>query len=117
VVVAYVRAKTYRTRGGPDDDHTRGRDGRERVVQPRLYAGEHRGVVTYYQLVECRRVNGQPRQRVIAHLGRYSSVNDALAYMARDIRDLKQRNFSAKAIAQAERKLEHLRRLRRQGVA
>jgi hypothetical protein len=33
---------------------------------------------TYYQLVECRRVNKKPRQQVLMHLGKHSSVEDAM---------------------------------------
>ena len=76
-----------------------------------------RGIVTYYQLVESRRVNGQPRQRLIAHLGFYPSVNAALRGLPREIRNLKARNGSAKAIAKLQSRLEHLRRLRSQGIA
>jgi hypothetical protein len=32
----------------------------------------------YYQLVESRRVDGKPRQKVLVHLGRHPSVDDAL---------------------------------------
>ncbi len=32
----------------------------------------------YYQLVESRRVDGQPRQKVLIHLGSYPTVEDAL---------------------------------------
>jgi hypothetical protein len=115
--LAYVRSKTYLTRGGDDDEHKPGRDGRWRVSHPGKFKGEYRGKVKYYQLVESRRVNGQPRQRLIAHLGPYPSVDIALRVLPREIRVLKRGNYSAKAIAQAEGKLTHLRRLRRQGIA
>ncbi|MDP8952498.1 MAG: hypothetical protein M3N18_09710 [Actinomycetota bacterium] len=36
------------------------------------------GGQSYYQLVESRRVDGQPRQKVLIHLGRYPAVEDAL---------------------------------------
>ncbi len=32
----------------------------------------------YYQLVESRRVDGQPRQKVLIHLGSYPTVEEAL---------------------------------------
>lgn len=32
----------------------------------------------YYQLIESRRVNGRPRQRVLLHLGEYATVAEAL---------------------------------------
>jgi hypothetical protein len=115
--VAYVRAKTFKTRGGADDPHTLGRDGRLRMDHPQRYADEYRGVQRYYQLVESRRVNGQPKQRLIAHLGFYPSVDSALRYLPREIQDLRRRGCSANAIAKLQRRLEHLRRLRRQGIA
>jgi hypothetical protein len=115
--VAYVRAKTYLTRGGPRDAHTVGRDGRERVVRPGRFKGEARGIVTYYQLVESRRVNGQPRQRLIAHLGRYPSVDAAIRGLPGEIQDLNRRNCSELAIVKLQLKLDYLRWLRSQGVA
>jgi hypothetical protein len=36
------------------------------------------GPYEYYQLVESRLVDGKPRQRVLLHLGRYTSVEAAL---------------------------------------
>ena len=36
------------------------------------------GDYEYYQLVENRWIDGKPRQRVLLHLGRYSSVEGAL---------------------------------------
>jgi hypothetical protein len=36
------------------------------------------GPYEYYQLVESRWTNGQPRQRVLVHLGRYSTAEAAL---------------------------------------
>ncbi len=35
----------------------------------------------YFQLVTCRRVDGRPRQRVLAHLGQCPSVEAALAQL------------------------------------
>ena len=32
----------------------------------------------YHQLVESRRVGGQPRQKVLVHLGKHQTVDDAL---------------------------------------
>jgi hypothetical protein len=40
---------------------------------------------TYYYLVESYRENGRVRQRTIAYLGRYSSVEDALTRLPKDI--------------------------------
>jgi hypothetical protein len=48
---------------------------------------------TYYYLVESYRENGRVRQRTIAYLGRYSSVEDALARIPRDIARLKDQDL------------------------
>jgi hypothetical protein len=47
----------------------------------RKKVGEH----AYYQIVESRRVEGVPRQRVILHLGGYSSVEEALREWPEDV--------------------------------
>ena len=36
------------------------------------------GPYEYYQLVENRWIDGKPRQRVLLHLGRYTTVEAAL---------------------------------------
>lgn len=43
------------------------------------------GDYSYYQVVENRRVEGVPRQRVLVHLGDYSSVAQALGEWPEDI--------------------------------
>ena len=43
----------------------------------------------YYQLVQSRRVRGQPRQKVLLHLGRHGSVEEALSGWPREIRRLR----------------------------
>jgi hypothetical protein len=40
---------------------------------------------TYYYLVESYRENGRVRQRTLAYLGKYSSMEDALARLPQDI--------------------------------
>jgi len=42
----------------------------------------------YYQLVESRRVNGKPRQKVLAHLGKYPTLEAALEGLPEDIKFL-----------------------------
>ena len=37
----------------------------------------------YHYLCECRWIDGKPRQRVIAYLGRYATVRGAHAYWTR----------------------------------
>jgi hypothetical protein len=99
----------------------------------------------YYQLVESHRVDGQPRQRVLVHLGRRSTVDDALREWPKEIDDLRrlaregrllgtsgrETGFSAawarenmRRAASAEKRadelgenLRKLRELRRRGVA
>src|SRR5215217_41175 len=43
----------------------------------------------YYQLVESHRVEGKPRQRVLIHLGRYPTVDDALREWPKEIERLR----------------------------
>jgi hypothetical protein len=43
----------------------------------------------YYQLVQSRRVNGNPRQRVLLHLGRHPTVDAALKEWPREITRLR----------------------------
>lgn len=45
----------------------------------------------YYQVVESYLADGKPRQRVLVHLGRYSSVDGALKSWPKDIEVLKKR--------------------------
>jgi hypothetical protein len=47
----------------------------------------------YYQLVESFREGGKARQRVVAHLGKYTTVDKALADLPRRI-DLRRRTLS-----------------------
>lgn len=95
----------------------------------------------YYQLVESRRVEGKPRQKVLAHLGQHASVDEALEEWPYEIRRLRRlatrqrkaatdlpEGSSARRAARrrAERaqkrteelkaNLDELRRLRKQGV-
>ena len=53
------------------------------VRKKRLKSGE------YYQLVQSRRVNGNPRQRVLLHLGRHPTVDAALKEWPREIKRLR----------------------------
>jgi predicted RNase H-like nuclease (RuvC/YqgF family) len=45
----------------------------------------------YYQLVESRRVDGRPRQKVLMHLGEYPTVDAALDGWRREIKKLRDR--------------------------
>jgi len=49
------------------------------------------GHYEYYQLVENRRVEGKPRQKVLVHLGKHSTVDDAFKEWPREIRRLRRR--------------------------
>ena len=43
----------------------------------------------YHQLVENRRIEGEPRQRVLVHLGKHETVDDALQAWPGEIRRLR----------------------------
>ena len=43
----------------------------------------------YYQLVQSRRVDGAPRQRVLLHLGHYETAESALKGWPREIKRLR----------------------------
>ena len=43
----------------------------------------------YYQLVQSRRVNGNPRQKVLLHLGRHPTVDAALKEWPTEIKRLR----------------------------
>ncbi len=49
------------------------------------------GHYEYYQLVENRRVDGKPRQKVLVHLGKHPTVDDALKEWPREIKRLRRR--------------------------
>lgn len=51
---------------------------------------------TYYQLVESHRTDGKPRQRVVLHLGRYPTVDEALKGWPKDIKRLRKRARDAR---------------------
>ncbi len=69
----------------------------------------------YYQLVESRRVDGKPRQRVLMHLGRNATVEQALKWWPKDIGLLKRRGYKEAACELAE-KLGRLRTFDKTGV-
>ena len=70
----------------------------------------------YYQLVESRRVEGKPRQKVLIHLGHHSTVDDALKRWPREVGRLRRSGYDDAADALKE-KLDRLRKLRSDGVA
>jgi hypothetical protein len=70
----------------------------------------------YYQLVESRRVDGKPRQKVLMHLGHHATVDEALKKWPRQIKRL-QRLGNEKAADALKEKLDRLRQLRKSGVA
>jgi hypothetical protein len=59
------------------------------------------GHYEYYQLVENRRVDGKPRQKVLVHLGRHPTIDDALKEWPREIKRL--RRFTQRKREEAER--------------
>lgn len=68
-----------------------------------------------YQLVESRRVDGEPRQRVLLHLGRYPSVDDALAAWPQDVKQLHRRGRIVSADS-LQAKHQRLQKMRETGV-
>ena len=57
--------------------------------------------VGYYQLVQSRRVNGNPRQRVLLHLGRHATVDAALKEWPSEIKRLRRLADKKRRDAQA----------------
>jgi hypothetical protein len=76
----------------------------------RIHGGE------YYQLVESRRVDGKPRQKVLIHLGSHPTVDEALKRWPREVGGLRRRGNDDAADALKE-KLDRLRDLRKNDVA
>jgi hypothetical protein len=70
----------------------------------------------YYQLVESRRVEGKPRQKVLIHLGSHPTVDEALKRWPRKVGGLRRSGHDDAADALKE-KLDRLRKLRKNGVA
>ncbi len=68
------------------------------------------GRADYFQVVESRRVNGKPRQRVLVHLGQYSTVEEALKAWPREIQKLRRLGNERKA-ADIKSRLERLQQL------
>ena len=59
------------------------------------------GHYEYYQLVENRRVDGKPRQKVLVHLGSHATVESALTEWPQEIKRL--RRFAQRKREEAER--------------
>ena len=70
----------------------------------------------YYQLVESRRVDGKPRQKVLVHLGHHQKVDDALKRWPREVGRLRRAGHEEAADA-LKAKLARLRELRAEGRA
>jgi hypothetical protein len=64
----------------------------------------------YYQLVEAQRVDGKPRQKVLAHLGKYPTLEAALKGLPEDIKFLTM-SGAAKTRARREAQLAKLQTL------
>jgi hypothetical protein len=80
------------------------------VRRKRIDGGE------YYQLVESRRVDGRPRQKVLLHLGHHPTVDDALKRWPREVGRLRRAGHEEAAEA-LKAKLARLRALRAEGRA
>ena len=59
------------------------------------------GPYEYYQLVESRLMDGKPRQKVLLHLGRYTSVDAALKGWSKETEGL--RRFAGQQWDKADR--------------
>jgi len=75
----------------------------------------HHGGSAYYQLVESRRVDGQPRQKVVMHLGGHDTVDDAIRAWPREISSLRRGGYP-EAADNLKAKLDRLKELRTEGV-
>lgn len=53
----------------------------------------------YHQLVESRRVDGEPRQRVLVHLGQHATADAALEAWQKEIRRLRRHAVTARKAA------------------
>ena len=70
----------------------------------------------YYQLVESRRVDGKPRQKVLVHLGQYQTVDEALKRWPREV-GRRRRAGHEEAADALKHKLDRLRELRAEARA
>ncbi len=75
----------------------------------------HSGGRHYYQLVESRRADGQPRQKVVMHLGSPATVDEALKSWPREITSLKRSGYP-EAADELRAKLDRLKGLRAEGA-
>lgn len=74
-----------------------------------------RGGSDYHQLVENRRVDGLPRQKVVMHLGSHATVDEALKSRPKEISGLRRSGYP-EAAGDLRAKLDRLRRLRHDGA-
>jgi len=70
----------------------------------------------YYQLVESRRVEGKPRQKVLVHLGHHQTVDEALKRWPREVGQLRRAGHEDAADT-LKHKLDRLRELRAESRA
>ena len=70
----------------------------------------------YYQLVESRRVEGKPRQKVLIHLGHHATVDEALKRWPQEVGRLR-RSANDDAADVLKEKLDRLRKLHKSGAA
>ena len=47
--------------------------------------------IRYHYVCECRRVNGKPKQVVLAYLGTHSSIDDAISHHRMKVSDLRKK--------------------------
>ncbi len=75
----------------------------------------HGGGNAFYQLVESRRVDGLPRQRVVMHLGSHATVDEAIKGWPREITRLRRGGYPEAADG-LRAKLDRLKALKAGGV-
>lgn len=75
------------------------------------------GQTYYYQLVENRKVDGSARQKVLVHLGKHQTVEDALDAWSRELNQIQRDPTANGEKDKLSAKIERLRELRAAGVA
>lgn len=66
--------------------------------------------------MESNRVDGKPRQKILVHLGNYSTVDEALRRLPYDIGSSRRSGYAERA-DKLRARLERLKELRASGVA
>ena len=75
----------------------------------------YHGGSDYYQLVQSSRVEGQPRQKLVMHLGGHATVDEALKEWPKDVSSHRRSGYQ-EAAEELRAKLDRLKRLRDDGM-